>query len=198
MTGREGTPGGLYDQLSGDDALVGSVARQLRLINRSAGWARTTALGEAVINSFFDGDCESFRSSPRRADQSLRRIAAHAGCPLKKSALATAVHVYAFVVEHPEVREWEHVLPGHVATVLKCQADERLALLQHVQLERPTMKAFALHVAMQGNTPTKATALPPARLAGAVLSVLHSVETEQARAHVSALQSSAKRGRLNT
>jgi hypothetical protein len=52
--------------------------------------------------------------------------------------------------------------------------------LQQVQLERPTMKAFALHVAMQGNAPTKATALPPARLADAVLSALHAIETDLA------------------
>jgi hypothetical protein len=176
MTQREGT------RCIGDDpaVLTDNVVRELRRIDHRAGWERTVAVGEAVINSFFDGDCRSFRTSPRRAHQSLRCIASHSGCPLKKSALANAVHVYAFVVEHPEVRELEHVLPGHVAAVLKCEAGERYTLLKRVQTERPTVKAFSKQVAMRGNRPRpmKASALPAAGAAATTLKALRSVEGE--------------------
>ncbi len=126
---------------------VTQVAQDLRAIDSSVGWERTLAIGELIVTTFFGGRVQELKRA-RRADQSLRRLAEHQLCPIRKSALAEAMNVYAFVCANPEVRSLDNVAPGHVAVALKCSAEVRLSLLHRVQRERLTVRGLAQHVSL--------------------------------------------------
>lgn len=137
---REGRPGE-----DASDSEVNEVVERLRQIDCSTGWQRTLAIGELIVGAFFDG-CVQQLQKVRTARQSLRRLAAHELCPLRKSALAEALAVYAFVSEYPEVRSFANLAPGHVAVVLKCEPEQRLELLRAAQEDRRSVRELAKQV----------------------------------------------------
>src|SRR6188768_2975892 len=113
-----------------EDGVFVRVAEELHRIDRRSGWARTREIGELVLEQLFGGSVECWRERGARRAHSLRRLAAQASCPLKKSALAEAVGVAVFVRENPQVLEWRHITPGHVGRVARVDRHEALALLR--------------------------------------------------------------------
>ncbi len=107
---------------------LAQVAAELREIECQSGWARTTAIGKLIIERFFAGDPEAWWGRKGR-NTSLRHLAARADCPLKKTALAEAVGVYALSLQEPHVCQSNRITPSHVAAVLGLETAARRKLL---------------------------------------------------------------------
>ena len=126
-----------------DESTLSEVATTLQQLDRRSGWARTCDIGALIIDKFFEGNAQAWRDRSGRREQSLRRLAAHPNCPLRKSALAETINVFLFVQTHPSVRELEHVAPAHVARVLRLEPDAALHWLKTTDEERLSVKSLA-------------------------------------------------------
>ena len=127
------------------DADVGKVAVRIAELDRQLGWDRTLAIGDIVIRSFFGGNVEAWHNR-RDSQRSLRRLAEHPNCPLKKSALADAVGVYVAAVADPELPKATGLAPSHVACVLKLEHAARRHLLRQVQEQGLSVRELAERV----------------------------------------------------
>jgi hypothetical protein len=116
-----------------DTALIDHVVAELQDIERRSGIDRTLAIGEVVLNQFFDGKPEIWRDRRRNKNNSIRRLADRKDCPFCRSALNEAVAVYVAVLEFPCVRTFGHICASHVASVLTLPDPERREMLERAQ-----------------------------------------------------------------
>jgi len=127
------------------DEGISSVAHRIRAIDRQSGWLRAIAIGRIIIDEFFGGDPQAWRSR-RRGDNSLRRLAAHPDCPLQKSALAEAVGVFIAVLEDPSLPSGGVLTPSHVASVLCLEQPARRRLLKEAETQNMSVRSFEARV----------------------------------------------------
>jgi hypothetical protein len=84
----QGINGGLRELT---DQAIAVVAAELGQLERRSGWNRTLAIGELILERFFNGDEHLWRDRRRNKDQSIRRLTAMKACPYGKSMLSEAV-----------------------------------------------------------------------------------------------------------
>src|SRR4051794_14788751 len=73
---------------------IEEVVIELHRLERRAGLDKTLAIGELVLKKFFAGSEEVWRERRKNKNNSVRRIAAHPGCPMSRSALNDAIAVF--------------------------------------------------------------------------------------------------------
>ncbi|MFZ5892995.1 MAG: hypothetical protein ACOY0T_18180 [Myxococcota bacterium] len=105
-----------------------AIAAQLSELKRQAGIDKTIAVGELILNSFFDGSEAAWRDR-RRKSHSVRRLAAHPDCPFSKSALYDAVAICIAARSLPTVQTFGHITAGHISAVLALEPQQRAELL---------------------------------------------------------------------
>jgi hypothetical protein len=134
-------------QLTGvvTDDQIGVVALKVEEIDRGHGWARAIALGQLVLNELFGGSAADWMSRKPR-DNSLRRLANHPKCPLRKSALAEALGVYIATIDDPTLKDNHQLTPSHVARVLQFEPSTRKRLLKEAEDNRLSVRAFGERV----------------------------------------------------
>jgi hypothetical protein len=119
-----------------EPAEIDAVVEQLRTMESQVGLDRCVAIGGLILQRFFGGSAEIWRTRSRNKNNSVRRIAQHPDCPLSKSSLSEAIGVAIVVQELPFVRTSGHIGASHVACVLRLRADEQQMWLKRATLHR--------------------------------------------------------------
>lgn len=163
MTANAGVP----DQ---ESVCLARVAGQLREVDCLTGWARTDAIGTLMLNTFFSGSLANWRARSRERNHSLRKLAAHPECPLRKSALAEALAVHVFAVEEPQIRCLPGISPAHVAVALRSGPVAALELLVRASNQGWSVRELVRELAARAAEPT------PERIANRLAASLHNVE----------------------
>ena len=104
------------------------IAAELREIAHGSSWSRTLATGELVLQHFFGGKVEEWRTHRRQKESSSRRLAQRPDCPLGKSALSEAVAIYVARKDLPKCVD--ELTPSHVAIALRLPAAQGVAILE--------------------------------------------------------------------
>jgi hypothetical protein len=89
------------------------------------GLQRTLAIGRLVLDRFFHGSPQAWRDRRRNKNNSVRRLADRAECPLSRSALNQAIGVYALVQTLPEPEHLESLEASHFSLVIPLPPDEQ-------------------------------------------------------------------------
>ena len=110
------------------DGQLQGIAAELRGITNGSSWSRTLATGKLVLERFFGGNVEEWRTHRRQKEASIRRLAQRADCPLGKSALSEAVSLYVAKKDLP--KSVDELTPSHVAIALRVPPAERLLLIE--------------------------------------------------------------------
>ena len=110
------------------DGELEKIAADLREIAHGSSWSRTLATGELVLQHFFGGNVEEWRTHRRQKEASIRRLAQRPDCPLGKSALSEAVAIYVARKDLPKCVD--ELTPSHVAIALRLPQPQRLAILE--------------------------------------------------------------------
>jgi hypothetical protein len=131
---------------------LGRVVSRLIEIERLSGWSRTNAIGELILNGFFRGDVQAWRSRARDKCGSLRRLAAHPDCPLRKSALSDAVNCYLFLRDNPQISTLNYVTPGHVTIALRAGETKALGFLEEADGGQWSVRQLASQVRLDQST----------------------------------------------
>jgi hypothetical protein len=126
--------------------LLSLVVRELKEIDRRSGIERTLAIGELIINRFFDGNSAAWRDRRRNKNNSVRRLAERKDCPFCKSALHEAVAVYVASLGLPCVRTFGHIGASHVAAVLRLPEAQREQVLRGADQSRLSVRELRKHV----------------------------------------------------
>lgn len=108
-----------------EPALIELVVSEIREIERKKGLERTVAIGALVLQRFFGGSPAVWRDRSRNKNNSIRRLAEHAECPLSRSALNDAVAVHVALQALPCVRTSGHITASHVTAVLPLSVPEQ-------------------------------------------------------------------------
>jgi len=125
------------DATGGDAGAFEHVAATLRAIKRGDGLAFACAVGALVLEQFFEGRTELWRSRKRSKNYSIRRLAQHPDCPLSRSALNSCVAVCVALRELSDrtdpldgAQAFPQITASHVAVVARLPAAERSQWLQ--------------------------------------------------------------------
>ena len=110
------------------DGQLQGIAAELRGITNGSSWSRTLATGKLVLERFFGGNVEEWRTHRRQKEASIRRLAQRRDCPLGKSALSEAVSIYVAKKDLPKCVD--ELTPSHVAIALRLPPAERLLLIE--------------------------------------------------------------------
>ena len=132
-----------------DSDTLERVLSRLIEVERLSGWSRTNAVGELIMHSFFGGSVQVWRSRSREKCGSLRRLAAHPDCPLRKSALSDAVNCFLFFRDNPRVSQFRCVTPGHVTIALRAGDAKALALLEEADMGQWSIRQLAAQVRLE-------------------------------------------------
>jgi hypothetical protein len=126
-------------------AVLERVVHQLRQIESRAGLQRVSTIGELLLRTFFSGNQANWRDRRRNKNNSLRRLAARADCPLSKSALNEAIVVYV-TLQSLQEKEFRHVLPGHISAVAPLVTVAQAKLLKAVEAEKLSVRELRQRV----------------------------------------------------
>jgi hypothetical protein len=123
---------------------LASVNVRLCEIVRENGWTRTNAIGELIVDRMFGGTVDAL-GEPGRASKhpSIRQLASRPDCPLKKTALAQAIAVYAVVQKEPRLRQLAGITPAHVAVVMSLPGEERYERLVQAEREKWSVRVLS-------------------------------------------------------
>ncbi len=127
---------------------LAEIAAQIRTIDRQSGWTHTLAIGELILQRFFNGSIKEWRTHRRDKEASLRRLALRSDCPVGRSALSEAVAVYVACREIPGGKIREELSPSHLAVALKVHPRRRIELLEQAIARRWSVRELRLHVSM--------------------------------------------------
>jgi hypothetical protein len=126
------------------DAELASVAQELAAIAHTSQWERILAIGKLILVRFFGNDERAWRDRRRNKDQSIRRLAQRADCPMGKSGLTEAVGVYVLTCRQPELSRLRGVTPTHVGRTLGLKPAVALSLLQLAEKNAWSVRELAL------------------------------------------------------
>jgi len=130
----------------GDRALFDHVVQQLLEIERSSGLERTLAIGRVILTQFFGDDPTVWRDRRRNKNNSIRRLADRADCPLSKSALNDAVAVYVATLQLKCVRTTGHITASHISVVLSLPPADREQMLEKAEQHSWSVKQLKTEV----------------------------------------------------
>jgi len=108
-----------------DSREVEDVIRSLRSIMRGTGLARTVAIGQLVLDRFFDGSVQAWRDRSRNKNNSIRKLADRPDCPVSRSVLNQAIGVFVALRGLPVAATLQHIGSSHIAMVLTLPEHER-------------------------------------------------------------------------
>lgn len=119
-----------------EPALLDEVVVTLQQLHRREGIETTLAVGELILTRFFGSDAALWRQRNRNKNNSIRRLASRPDCPMKRSKLNDAVAIYVVACDHPRVRTFGHILPGHIRVVFALPSADQLDFLEQAEVER--------------------------------------------------------------
>jgi hypothetical protein len=111
------------------DSEVLRVVIALRAIDHTSSWDRVLRIGQIVLEQLAGGSETEWHLRRRQKYTSLRRVAADAACPFRKSALSSAVNVYLFTKANPSALQMPGIKPTHVAHVVALESSNAIATL---------------------------------------------------------------------
>jgi hypothetical protein len=112
------------------------VVSELLRIMHETGLRRTLSIGKLVLDRFFGGSVEHWRDRRRNKNNSVRRLADCAECPLSRSALNQAIAVYATVQARPALGSLDHIDASHISAVLPLDPVDQELWLRRADSER--------------------------------------------------------------
>ena len=123
---------------------LAAVSSQLGEIVRESGWARTVAIGDLLVERLFRGAPDAI-GAPIEACKhpSIRKLAQRPDCPLRKTALAQAIGVYAVIRKEPALRELAGITPAHVALVVSLPSETRREMLTRAEAEKWSVRTLS-------------------------------------------------------
>jgi hypothetical protein len=130
----------------GDSAVLDRVIHRLHQIERSSGIEKTFAIGRLLLTQFFGSDPAIWRDRRRNKNNSIRRLAGRADCPLSKSALNDAVAVYVASRELDCVQTTGHITASHISVVLSLPPTEREDMLRSAENGRWSVRQLKTKV----------------------------------------------------
>lgn len=114
---------------------IASAALYVAELDRTSGIDRAEAIGSYILERFYGGSIETWRSRQKNKNNSLHRIAAHPECPLSKSTLYRAVCVSVTKRAHPSVSTLKHISANHIATIAALPPEAQLEWLERASAE---------------------------------------------------------------
>jgi hypothetical protein len=118
------------------DAALEAVAGEIRSVLRRTGLDRTLAIGSIILDRFFGGSVEAWRSRRNNKNTSVRRLAQRPDCPLSRSSINRAIGISALTKAMPAVLKLAHVEAGHIGVVLPLSMGEQEAWLVEANANR--------------------------------------------------------------
>jgi hypothetical protein len=113
------------------DTKVERVVRQLNTICKAATFDFAMAVGKLIVDSFYSGDLEAWRSRGIK-NVSFRRLAKHPDLPMSATALYRSTAIYE-VWQRTGAAEWKHLSTSHVRLVLPLAPGQQARLLQRAE-----------------------------------------------------------------
>ncbi len=129
-----------------EPAEIDAIVEQLHALESKIGLDRCIAIGGLILQRFFGGSPQIWRSRSRNKNNSVRRIAQHPSCPLSKSSLSEAIGVYVVVQELPFVRTSGHIGASHVTAVLRLSVEEQRTWLMRAAAEHWTVRELRAEI----------------------------------------------------
>ena len=136
----------------GDRVLLDRVVNRLCEIERTSGLEKTLAIGRLILTQFFGGDPAIWQDRRRNKNNSIRRLAARADCPLSRSALNEAVAVYVASEELGCVLTSGHITSSHIVAVLTLPTPERASMLRSAEERHLSVKQLKAEVVARRRT----------------------------------------------
>jgi hypothetical protein len=154
----------------GDREVIDRVVKRLREIDRNSGIERTLAIGRLLLTQFFGDNPAIWRDRRRNKNNSIRRLAQRADCPLSRSALNDAVAVYVASHELKCVQTTGHITASHISVVLPLPSSAREEMLQAAEHGRWSVKQLKSNVATRRRADGERRGRPPRAASERVLS----------------------------
>jgi hypothetical protein len=116
------------------DTKVDRIVRQLNTICKAATFDFAMAVGKLIVDSFYAGDLDAWRSRGIK-NVSFRRLAKHPDLPMSATALYRSTAIYE-VCQRTGAADWKHLSTSHVRLVLPLAPGQQARLL-HAQKRMP-------------------------------------------------------------
>ncbi len=110
---------------SNEEGDLQQVVVELSRIMHETGLQRTLAIGRLILDRFFHGSAQAWRDRRRNKNNSVRRLADRAECPLSRSALNQAIGVYALVQTLPSSERLGRLEASHFSLVIPLPPEEQ-------------------------------------------------------------------------
>ena len=120
------------DALSEED--IGEVARLIRRMRDVAGLQFAVAVGQLVVDRFFEGDLDLFRARGAKS-VSLRRLTVHPELPFSASTLSRTVAIFEVVERVGGLEAVRSLTHSHLRYVLGLPETVQLALIREADDE---------------------------------------------------------------
>jgi hypothetical protein len=114
-----------------DDNVIDEVAEKLNELTRLRGLELAAEMGKVVIDNFFDGDLEAYRSRGIR-DASLRKLAKHPKLGISPTTLYRSIETFA-LSDRLGNPEWKNLTTSHVRAVLGLKEEDQQKLLTQAE-----------------------------------------------------------------
>jgi hypothetical protein len=128
------------------DKSVERVVLQLNTFCKGATFSFALSVGKLIIDTFYEGSLERWRSRDVQKDYSLRKLARHPSLPMSAGALYRSIAIYE-LTERLDLRSWRHVSTSHLRLVLPCAPDQQTSLLRAAEANRWSVRQLDGHVA---------------------------------------------------
>jgi hypothetical protein len=112
---------------------VERVVRQLNAICKTATFDFAMSVGKLIIDNFYSGDLEAWRSRGIK-NVSFRRLANHPDLPMSATALYRSTAIYE-VCRRIGADDWKHLSTSHVRLVLPLPPNQQVRLLKRAEAD---------------------------------------------------------------
>lgn len=133
---------------------------ELRRLTRTATLEYSMAVGKLVVDRFYGGDLEHWRSRGPKIS-SFRKLAQHPALPMSPASLYQCVAAYEIMQGMDGHQRWEHIGISHVRAVIGLAGPERASLLGTAERERWSAKHLAREAAKVRVSPRVKGGRPP-------------------------------------
>jgi hypothetical protein len=124
---------------------VDRMVAELRSVEQRSSWDHVFQVGRIVFDGVASGNECEWRKPSRSKGTSLRQLAQHPACPLKKSGLCSSVNVFLFARAHPSVRELPGISPTHVGQVVRLKVSDAADLLSKASSNGWSVRELGRH-----------------------------------------------------
>jgi hypothetical protein len=159
-------------------ALSDSVERVVLRLNdicRRTTFAFSLAVGRLIIDEFYGGCLDRWRSRDPRKDISLRKLVRHPNVPMSAVALYRCIAIYE-LTERLGIKTWRHVCTSHLRLVLPCPLDEQARLLRAAEASRWSVSELNQRVALVMATHPRSRSKGGRKRITELMRTLHTIE----------------------